>query len=497
MIQKELIDKFNSYLELHKSEPGYNSIEVHDIIKDISQGICRGIVLTEAAVKYLNIEESWLALLNSVIHWDGRKESLSKEVDNKLLKEWKRKPSDLERKEKNLKDGELIAENTLDSAFKLTMSILRFNQDPLVAYNNKNLTESLLERQLDLTSPLLNLFDLDIKDRLICAGNMSRELFCQLITHGKNSDVILLNLLSHSCRVWFNNVEKKYYFSEPNSGVSAYDSAEQLYEWATKFMSLSAFSLEFISFTEGTNYKDIENIYNDKLSIDMLDSLGLVTIIEHSPNKLQTVINKLRMDAERDKIISLLCLPDQDGAIGWLELMIFAPGYTSQFLSMVNTDEQKCQVILSLCITNNINMKAGWMTVFSSIVPEDIKLLLINILNSQMSLHLVAKNGYKDIVELLVNLLNFDLNAIDKNGKTALHYAAENGHDDVVSFLLEKRVNSNIKDKNGHTALQCAQNSRKASTFMILFKHSRSNSNRMPEHIMLSGKNQSSGNTYG
>jgi ankyrin repeat protein len=63
-------------------------------------------------------------------------------------------------------------------------------------------------------------------------------------------------------------------------------------------------------------------------------------------------------------------------------------------------------------------------------------------------LHLIAKNGYKEAVQLLIdNRANVD--AKDKGGWTALYLAAKNRHKAVVHLLVKKGANVDAKDDRG------------------------------------------------
>lgn len=73
-------------------------------------------------------------------------------------------------------------------------------------------------------------------------------------------------------------------------------------------------------------------------------------------------------------------------------------------------------------------------------------------------LHFAAENGYKEVVEALLDKDGIDVNAKDNDGKTPLHFAADNGHKEVVEVLLKGGANVNAKDNSGYTPLHCAAN---------------------------------------
>ena len=65
-------------------------------------------------------------------------------------------------------------------------------------------------------------------------------------------------------------------------------------------------------------------------------------------------------------------------------------------------------------------------------------------------LHLAAKNGFFQIVQLLIRS-GADLNSIDNYGNTPLHYAGKGGHKKIVLWLISKGAYSNIKNKEDQT----------------------------------------------
>ena len=71
-------------------------------------------------------------------------------------------------------------------------------------------------------------------------------------------------------------------------------------------------------------------------------------------------------------------------------------------------------------------------------------------------LHIAAKNGYLQIVQLFIEKLFVDKNIKGYQDKTPLHYAAENGHLDVVKYLIDEGADKNSSDKIGKTPLNLA-----------------------------------------
>src|SRR5262249_1439824 len=75
--------------------------------------------------------------------------------------------------------------------------------------------------------------------------------------------------------------------------------------------------------------------------------------------------------------------------------------------------------------------------------------------NNETPLHLAARNGHRDVVELLQSG-GEEVDAKDNAGKTALHWASEGGHKDVVELLLSRGADVSEKDQWGKTALYWA-----------------------------------------
>ena len=70
---------------------------------------------------------------------------------------------------------------------------------------------------------------------------------------------------------------------------------------------------------------------------------------------------------------------------------------------------------------------------------------------------IAAKEGDKDIVELLLNG-GAEINIKGLFEETALHLSARNGHKDVVKLLITKGAEMNLKDSYTFTALDYAEN---------------------------------------
>ncbi|XP_065647173.1 poly [ADP-ribose] polymerase tankyrase [Hydra vulgaris] len=74
---------------------------------------------------------------------------------------------------------------------------------------------------------------------------------------------------------------------------------------------------------------------------------------------------------------------------------------------------------------------------------------------STIPLSLAAKEGYTDIVSLLVKY-GANLHASNDDWEAPMHIAAFYGHVDVMRFLLTRDININKQDKKGNTVLHVA-----------------------------------------
>jgi len=93
-------------------------------------------------------------------------------------------------------------------------------------------------------------------------------------------------------------------------------------------------------------------------------------------------------------------------------------------------------------------------------------------------LMVAAKNGYKKIVELLLEN-GAEINAIEgielefgsgesKAGMTALIYAARGGHAEIVRLLLTKGADAGLTTSSGESALGAAKSNGHADVVQVL-----------------------------
>jgi ankyrin repeat protein len=90
--------------------------------------------------------------------------------------------------------------------------------------------------------------------------------------------------------------------------------------------------------------------------------------------------------------------------------------------------------------------------------------------NGSTALIYASRNGYKDIVELLLKY-KADINIKNKFGNTALIYALRNGYKEIVELLLKYKADVNIKDNYGSTALILASYNGHIEIVELLLKH--------------------------
>lgn len=77
----------------------------------------------------------------------------------------------------------------------------------------------------------------------------------------------------------------------------------------------------------------------------------------------------------------------------------------------------------------------------------------------QTSLHLAARNDFKDIIIILLKH-NAEVNKSDKMGCTPIHNAVFIGNEEMVHILLESNANPNLLNAFGQSPLYLAANER-------------------------------------
>lgn len=91
--------------------------------------------------------------------------------------------------------------------------------------------------------------------------------------------------------------------------------------------------------------------------------------------------------------------------------------------------------------------------------------------DGKTALHICIENDFVDIFFLLVNHSNLDFNAIDKNGHNALHYAAIHDQLDMAEILINCGINVNLEDLDGKTSLHWAMKANSIDMMFLLVDH--------------------------
>ena len=100
---------------------------------------------------------------------------------------------------------------------------------------------------------------------------------------------------------------------------------------------------------------------------------------------------------------------------------------------------------------------AGVQALLDASADASSKLFIANSgLGKDTLLHIAARYGYKEIVELLISE-GADVNAKDENSWTPLHFAARHGHKEVVELLIAKGADVNAKNNFEDTPLDVAR----------------------------------------
>jgi hypothetical protein len=98
---------------------------------------------------------------------------------------------------------------------------------------------------------------------------------------------------------------------------------------------------------------------------------------------------------------------------------------------------------------------------------EQASVQLINTGSWQSALHLAARGGYTNIVRMILQR-KVDTNIRDSEGQTPLMYAAAEGREDVVSCLLASGACLGRSDATGRTALHLAAERRQLTVLRII-----------------------------
>lgn len=90
---------------------------------------------------------------------------------------------------------------------------------------------------------------------------------------------------------------------------------------------------------------------------------------------------------------------------------------------------------------------------------------------STIQLHVAVKSGNIEEVRKILELPNLDINAKDKNGRTPLHIAAKEGFTDIIELLIKSSATVDVLGYEKRTALHEAALNAKYQAVEILLKY--------------------------
>lgn len=99
----------------------------------------------------------------------------------------------------------------------------------------------------------------------------------------------------------------------------------------------------------------------------------------------------------------------------------------------------------------------GLTSVVDSLIKKKVNLTSSNV-EGINPLIAAASEGHAEIVKMLVASGQVDINSKDKDGTNALMAASVRGHKDVVEILLQNGIDLNSQNSDGHSALMFAYN---------------------------------------
>ena len=71
-------------------------------------------------------------------------------------------------------------------------------------------------------------------------------------------------------------------------------------------------------------------------------------------------------------------------------------------------------------------------------------------------LHIAALNGNLDLCKVLIDKHNFDVNSVDKIGRTALHCSAQRGNYELVTYFADMGTDIHVKRNDGKNCIHIA-----------------------------------------
>lgn len=118
-----------------------------------------------------------------------------------------------------------------------------------------------------------------------------------------------------------------------------------------------------------------------------------------------------------------------------------------------------------------------YMETINELLQDD--MVDVNVKNEAgfTALMMASANGSLDLVRNLVEHVNIDLNAHDAKGRTALSLASHEDHWDVVEALIRKDVDVNTQGPLGYTSLLWATVRGRKDAVSMLLKHKKVDAN--------------------
>ena len=195
---------------------------------------------------------------------------------------------------------------------------------------------------------------------------------------------------------------------------------------------------QVVAAKEKNSAKPIEfNSRKESVALAELDKL-LTKVISRLTDKFGFNNDKNDGTTEESPLLVALEEADIELAADYIQKM--------QFVSQANSDGT---TPLHLAI------KGGYLDLVELLI--DIEQVNIEAVDSELTtaLHMASDKGYLQVVQALLERRP-DVNSVDKSGRTPLHYAVFEGHFDVVRFLASNKANPDAKDVWGHSPLDYA-----------------------------------------